>query len=238
VDVVRIAEPRDWNYPFSEALYHDSQVVYHGTCSAFAEQIERVGFQTGGRALPIHLLRRLVELADAASFKPWSHRVVRGLSSSTRLDRPDERAVYFAPNFWFARDYATSIGGETMCNARLLASELLRVLETRSLSGEPEGLEAARIEGMLAEFLKGAFPVVYAVRVEPGWLQHGESSLRRDEFGGSIHLQVNAACLQSVPAECILARAEYVNGAESGYLGPAPSSWAEARHLSSPQKRD
>jgi hypothetical protein len=79
--------------------------------------------------------------------------------------------------------------------------------------------------------LENAFPTVYAARIEPEWLQHGDHSLRRDVFGGFIHMEVNAACLKDVPPERILARAEYVNGAERGYLGPPPESWAEAKRL-------
>jgi hypothetical protein len=129
MELVRVRDTRDWTYPFAESLYYDRQVVYHGTCSTFSAGIDRLGFQTGGTSLPIDMLRRLIDLADSVHFKNWSHVVVRGLSSSTRLDRPDGRAIYFAPNFWTARDYATSIGGETLHNARLLASELLAALD-------------------------------------------------------------------------------------------------------------
>jgi hypothetical protein len=229
MDVVRISEPRDWSYPFAESLYKDSQVVYHGTCSAYVRDIECRGFETGGRSLPIDLLRRLINLADEANFKPWSHRVIRGISSSTRLDRPDDRAIYFAPNFWFARDYSISIGGEAMHNARLLASELLNYLETRGQRSAPPGIETEHIVMTLNRMFEGAFPIVYAVQVEPRWLQHGKNALHREIFDNFIHLEVNAACQCAVSPDCILARADYVNGAERGYQGPMPASWSEAR---------
>ena len=232
MDVVRISESRDLSYPFAESLYEDPRVVYHGTCSAYASGIEHRGLQTGGPTIPIDLLRRLIDLADAENFKSWSHGVIRGLSSSTRLDRPDDRAIYFSPNFWFAREYATSIGGEAMHNALLLASELKKKhLETRGLRGDPAGAEVERISATLERMFEKAFPIVYAVRIEPEWLQHGERSLRRESFGRFIRLEVNAACLRSVPPERIIARADYVYGAERGYMGPAPASWAEARRL-------
>jgi hypothetical protein len=93
MDVVRISEPRNWSYPFAESLFEDPQVVYHGIFSASAATIEQLGLQKGGKDMPIDLLRRLIDLADVANFKTWSHRVIRGLSSSTRLVRPTGRSI-------------------------------------------------------------------------------------------------------------------------------------------------
>jgi len=230
MDIVRVEDPGDWRYPFSQSLYEDYLVVYHGTSSAYASVIEREGFIVGRPSIPIDAIRRLIAACDTVGFKSWSYTTVQGLSRGTILSSDVDRPVYFSANFWFARDYATNSGGETVHNALLLSDQLLEFLSTtRADTGDlADDVRALCIK--LRTLTADSFPVVYAVRLEREWLKNGET-LRRLEVGSLVVTHANVSCLRSVPAERLLAKAEYVNGADPGYLGPQPATWAEARHL-------
>lgn len=228
IDAIRIEEPRDWSYPFSEALYGDPAVVYHGTSSSYAVAIETEGLVAGVARFPVQVVQELVAACDAVGFRSWSYTTVKGLSRGTDLSRTAERRVYLSANFWFARDYATNTGGETVHNALRLADELLPGLRTGSGSGEL-AQKVTAIRSRLAGLTTGSFPIVYALRVDPEWLEWKGKELERQDLGDLVGTDVNLSCRCSIPADRLLAKAEYVNGAESGYLGPQPRTWEEAR---------
>lgn len=225
IDVVRIEEPRNCGYPFSEALYGDSAVVYHGTSSTYAASIETDGLVAGAARFPVQTVQQLVAACDAVGFKSWSYTTVKGLSRGTDLSRAAERRIYLSANFWFARDYATNTGGETVHNALHLADELLRSLRTSFWSGDL----AEKVTAIRSRLTTGSFPIVYALRVDPEWLERKGKELERQDLGSLVGTDVNLSCRCSIPPERLLAKAEYVNGAESGYLGPQPRTWEEAR---------
>lgn len=230
MQVVQIYEPRDWNYPFTQSLYDDPRVIYHGTSSAYAATIEANGFVRGQPPFSISDLRKLVSLADKIRFRSWSYTTVKGLSSSKQLFAETDWPIYFSANFWYARDYATSLGGETIHNAILLAKELLDYMQRDAENNGSILAEVHQLHDYLLSLVANSFPIVYAVRVEPEWLQH-ESSLEREGFGSFVVTEVNIECLISVPATHLLAKVEYVHGAESGYLGPQPTTWSEAHRF-------
>jgi len=132
IDAIRIEDPCDWNYPFSKVFYDDPTVVYHGTSSSYAAAIEAEGLVAGVARFPVQVVQELVATCDAVGFRSWAYTTVKGLSRGTNLSRTAERRVYLSANFWFARDYATNTGGETVHNALRLADELLQALPTRS----------------------------------------------------------------------------------------------------------
>jgi hypothetical protein len=225
---VWVEQTRNFNYPFSGALYDDPTVVYHGTSSINRDLIEAQGLIPGAPRFPVQLLQNLVALCDAVRFRSWSYITVKGLSRGTQLSRPADRRVYLSANFWYARDYATNTGGETVHNAILLADQLLEYLGTNS---EHDDLisQVTIIRASLTALTDGSFPVVYAVRVDPEWFDRkGEEFIRLD-LGQLVETAVNLSCPCLIPAESLLAKVEYVNGAESGYLGPQPKTWDKAR---------
>jgi hypothetical protein len=226
---VKIEDPRDCTYPFTSALYDDPQVIYHGTSSNYASLIECRGFMAGNVPLPLMDLESLVSVCERIGFRPWSYTTIKGLADGGKLTHGMNRHVYFSANFWYARDYARSIGGETVHNAILLTEELLSHLGS---GHHQEGRLIEKVQEirqrLLADTL-GSFPVVYAVRVEPEWLGH-PSDLDRDEhMKGFLTAAVNISCATAIPFDRLVGKVEYFNGAEGGYLSLRPAAWEEAR---------
>jgi hypothetical protein len=227
IGVMQIEDPRDWNYPFSEAFYSDPAVVYHGTSSSYRGAIEREGLVAGSPRFPVQAVLDLVAVCDSLPFRSWSYTTVKGLSRGTDLSRRDERRVYLSANFWYARDYAINTGGETIHNALRLADELLEPSRSGSELGElTERVTAIRCQ--LIGLTAGSFPVVYALRVDTEWLEHKGKELERMVIGDLVVTEVNISCRCSIPSERLLAKAEYTRGAETGYLGSQPGTWLEA----------
>jgi hypothetical protein len=230
VDIICIEDPRDWSYPFAQWLYDNPCVVYHGTSSAYASVIEREGFMVGHLPFSVKMLQHLIAVCAQLGFRSWSYTTVRGLSSGTKLSRDADRPVYFSANFWFARDYATNIGGETIHNALRLSKEMLDHLARIGKGTSTLGDEVRDLQHQLLALTADSFPVVYAVRIDREWIED-ETQLERGEKGSLVPTAVNIACTTSVPSDRLQAKVEYINGAESGYLGPQPTAWAETRHL-------
>jgi hypothetical protein len=232
VDRIRIENPLDWNYPFSQAMYDDEAVVYHGTSSTAAADIDARGLMPVARQFPLRVLQDLIAACDATDFRSWHYWTVKGLSEGTDLSRPASRHVYLSANFWYAREYATNLGGETVHNALGLTNELLALLRHR---GDSTGLiqTAAGILAHLAAHTAGAIPIVYALRVEPAWLTQRGRELERTDCGGMVITEANISCDRPIPADRLLGSVEYPRGAESGYQGPQPKSWYEARRMCS-----
>lgn len=226
---VRIDNPDDVRYPFSQDLYDDPTVVYHGTSSCFAAAVEANGFVLGQIPFPVASVQRLVAISDSVNWKSWSRTVVKGLARHAMLDRGYDRAIYFSANYWFARGYATEVGGETVNSAMVLAAELLEsTVRDRLASDDLNELVAIQTE--LKDLTAGAIPVVFAVRVDADWLRHPDS-LERFQFRNLVETEVNIACLKSVPIDRVLAKAECVNGLNPGYMNPQPALWIDARSL-------
>jgi hypothetical protein len=178
----------------------------------------------------VKMLRQLIAVCDQMGFRNWSYTTLRGLSSGTELSRDADRPVYFSANFWYARDYATNIGGETINNALRLSEELLDHIARKGKDTSSLGDEVRHFRRQLLAVTADSFPVVYAVRIDREWLKD-ETQLEREERSSLVVTAVNITCATSVPTDRLQAKVEYVNGAESGYLGPQPTTWAEARHL-------
>lgn len=221
-----IDDPKNWDYPFTRSFYEDEHVVYHGTSSAISEVVESGGFVRGWLPFDVLALRRLLSISDEIGHKSWARRTVEGLSTSTQLFQTEPRKIYFSGNFWFARSYATDSGGETVHNALLLCKELLTRVAADNENSRNFSLEIEGIAAPLRSLIKGAKPVVYAVKAQDDWF---DNSLEWDRVGDLIAPPVNLGCNRSVPPDRILAKAIYVNGAEDGYSGPQPAKWEDLR---------
>jgi hypothetical protein len=230
MQVRQISDPSDMAYPFTKSLYEDPHVVYHGTCSGYAADIDGNGFRIGSLPFSVDNLIRMTLLADQLGLGTWSRTVVGGLARGNRLARGSHRAVFFSGNYWFARDYATNIGGETGSNALNLANELIAQLRDGGEKEDELVKEVLNYREELLTRIANSHPVVYAVFVKDEWLQ-GASRLERKVLGDLVEAPINLACEQSVPMENLLAKAEFVNGADPGYCGPQPVTWEEARRF-------
>jgi hypothetical protein len=229
--VVIINDPRNWDYPFPRSFYEDEHVVYHGTSSTNSEILESKGFIRGRLPFDVSALRQLLSISDEMRHKSWARTTVAGLSTSTQLSRTGPRKLYFSGNFWFARSYATELGGETVNNALLLCAELLARITGDDENGKMLFTKINSIAVPLRSLITGAKPVVYAVKVEDDWF---DSSIEWNRVGNLICPPVNIGCISSIPPERILAKAIYVNGAEDGYTGPQPAKWEDLHNFFHP----
>jgi hypothetical protein len=168
-------------------------------------------------------------VCDRIGFKSWNNEVVTGFSTETQLRQEETRPVYFSANFWFARDYAMNVGGETVHNALALCEGALRFLSERGDILTVEN-DIRTIHSELQTITRNSRPVVYAVRIDEGWIKPG-NALRRRQFGEFVQAPINLSCWTSIPLERILAKATYVNGAESGFLSLQPACWSDARAI-------
>jgi len=174
------------------------------------------------------LIHPLVAACDAVGYKDWSYTVVKGISPRTKLAHVDNRPVYLSANFWYARDYATNFGGETIHVALKLSETLLDRLAAAEAPSPQLKDEVGEIRRRMIAATAASFPIVYAVRVDPEWVDDPKD-FERQHAGSLVITEVNISCVRPVPSSRILAKVEYVEGAESGYLGPQPSTWHEAR---------
>lgn len=231
-----LEDPRDITYPFSRDLYEDVFVVYHGTWSGYCLKIEREGLRPEGGAQHLPAIRGIMSVASAIGTTTRSVSVVRNLVPG--IGGVDVRAgVYFSQGFWHARAYSTDRGGERVRLALQAADELLQVLEDSRIqtrhSGEVLSRYRQQIEqcrGLLQEETAAGHPVVYAVRVDREWCRNW---LDRYDHGRYRFALVNLRCEVPVPADRILARADYKNGAERGYeaYSSFAMTWGQARSI-------
>lgn len=251
--VTAITDPEDRGFPFSQDLFEDLHIVYHGTWSIYAESIESKGF--GGAELPFNQ-------EDFASIgRAWKAVGILDSYADVVFSRS---TLSMVGNFWGARAYATDGGGEVV---RIMRREA-RDFEALCLNDEARLALKARWEGGLKkspghlltlkavavlsdremldalcrevtaakEHIEGVtktgFPVVYAIRVEPEWF--GDTWERyvyhREEFGNrGEELRCNR---DLVTRDQICAKAIYPNGTDGSVLIDGFKTWADVQAYS------
>lgn len=231
-----LEDPRDIRYPFGSDLYDDLLVVYHGTWSGYCLGIEREGLKPEGGAQHLPAIRGITSVSSAVGITTASVSVIRGLVPG--IGRNNARAgIYFSQGFWHARAYATDQGGERVRLALKAADELLQMLDDSRIQmrHSREVLtqyrqQVEQYQSRLREETGAGHPVVYAVRVEREWCHKW-----RDRYDSGSHrfFNGNVRCDVPVPPDRILARADYTNGADSGYeiYSSFAMTWEQARAL-------
>jgi hypothetical protein len=120
MDSILIDDPEDRRYPFKRALFEDPYVLYHGTWSTWAARIDHDGLMKG--FVPF-------DWVDIATIFEANQAVGRGSFLRMFLGeayphQPPTRDLFFSANFWTARAYATSGGGEAIRKGIEEAQEL------------------------------------------------------------------------------------------------------------------
>jgi hypothetical protein len=251
--VTTITDPEDRGFPFSQDLFEDLHVVYHGTWSIYAESIESNGF--GGAELPFNH-EDFVTIGRA-----WKAVGILDSYADVVFSRT---TLSMVGNFWSARAYATDGGGEVvrimlreardfeaLCledekrlalKARwegglkespghLLTLKAVEVLSSREMLDTLCG-EVATARKRLEAVIKDGFPIVYAIRVEPEWF--GDTWERyiyhREEFGNRSH---ELRCKRElVTQDRICAKVLYPNGTDGSLQIDGFKTWADVQAYS------
>jgi hypothetical protein len=252
--VVTISDRTDYLFPFSQMLWEDRHVVYHGSWSTYSPRIEAAGF--GHTELPFnheHVNTIARAWAAVGTLDSYAQLFFR---NSPGRPRPE---LSMTGNFWNARAYATDGGGEVvrmmLQDARAFES-LCTTDERLALKrhwedglkrspGHQSTISAVRLLGDLSRMhalceqvraaregieavTKDGFPVVYAIRIEPEWFgEEWERYICRWEEGdrGPIELVCRR---ELISPDRILAKAVYPNGvADSEFSPDGFKTWDE-----------
>lgn len=106
-------DPRDRRFPFNRELFEDLSILYHGTWSTYAHKIESEGLINGALPFDWRYLASVFRANNAIGLGSYL-RVFLG-SEYPRVKPSCD--LFLNANFWFARSYATSRGGEAVCKA-------------------------------------------------------------------------------------------------------------------------
>jgi hypothetical protein len=252
-----IADPEHRRFPFPKTFFHDSTVLYHGTCSTWASSIRSQGFTVQG--FPFDW-RDVAVVCDARKAVAAGS-MLQVFLGDRYPHEPPRRSVFFSANYWFARAYATDRGGEVVRKTleeaedfeHLCADaerreravrywkeglrqhpnhaptkEVIRMLQSDgALQALLQRVQEARTR--LTRGIDGGHPVVLAVRVDPGWFS-AKWRFHLDQWDIGMK-EVNMRCeVQTIAPECILASVEYPNGTDPNFL-PTGEEWDEIKEL-------
>lgn len=80
----------------------------------------------------------------------------------------------------------------------------------------------------LSALIEGGYPVVYAIRIVRDWLKEGYYDRLQDAIEDGQY-EINLACdVAWIPANCLLAKAEYPEGTDAEFLPVERMTWEEA----------
>ncbi len=256
MDTLRVNDPTDKSYPFDRLLYEDSLVLYHGTWSSWTDLIEANGLVRG--RLPFALQdialiahhRDLIGLGSrckglspgtqveagaqrdiylSAGF--WHARAYATDPGGETVRLAIEEAMEFES---FAADdrkrvslcewWESGLRTDPTHERTRQAAEILR--DSRRI--RELGNDVQTVRERLSALVVGGFPVVYAIRVQPGWLKKGYYQRLLGAMRIRLY-EINLACdVECIPAHCFLAKVEYPNGIDGEYLQVFRTSWTEA----------
>jgi hypothetical protein len=250
MEQVVVRGSRSFRYPFSQEVFEDRSVIYHGTCSAFSEHIERFGFQRGTLPFDWSMIKRVVSVCHEVSFRPMELTFIALGTERHTATSAHEWNIYFGGTFWEALNYSRSLGGETIQNTIAVAAKFTKMASNpelldkhasalqRAFPGQVEGWTAklrdrslmARLAGELATIrqelqavIRDAVPIVYAVSVEPSWFKRPWDAGERP---------FNAACNTSILPDRIVGRAIYLDGIEHDSPNYRHvNTWEEVVHI-------
>jgi len=259
MDTITIASPTDQSFPFSRQLFEDPHIVYHGTWSAYADRIESAGF--GGVALPfdhneiqvvMHAWEQVgilgtyardvffahtpgqprMELSMTANF--WHARayatdgggevvrkVLQDANGFESLCSNDEKRLALKARW---EDGLKQSPGHrpTMSAVEVLSDE-------QRLNAICAGVTTAR--RAIEDVVKGGFPVVYAIRVDPQWFgETWETYILNWKEGSRAAVELRCG-RDLISPDRIVAKAIYPNGTDSDFLCDWCETWADVEGL-------
>lgn len=236
-------DPKSITNPVNVPVPDGRVLVYHGTNSQSAEQIESIGFRRN--ALPysfddVLLVKNAYELLQFDGFSGGGIAVLGVFSTGAANQWIGDKRPGFAFHFETARNYATVRGGET------IASLLTSIEEFRTLVGSPE-LLAAHITKLERDMRRPFPPGDPSV----GRIRHAISACRSRALMSTLLSEleslyekylpfrqnhkavvfalsteadwfeppagpggVNLRAVVDLPPECLVARVDFPNGAE------------------------
>lgn len=196
-------ERRDLGFPFAAAAYESAHVMYHGTNSSVADDIERNGLcgtaTTDAFAADVELVLTLAQesnhqLEFEYDLREWGLR-----------PEYDSKPVYLTPHYWCAANYGAKLGGEMVDRLIRSCHELLQ----KEVAGRAS---LARILERLLTAFATAYPVVFAVKIEPGWF--GDEW--RCPFDEEMYFWKDVPCKRAIPVTSLIGRVDFVDGLPHG----------------------
>jgi hypothetical protein len=253
-----IADPHNKKYPFPKSFFHDPDILYHGTWSAYANRIDEEGFVNSDLPFSVSHLRTISDAGVALGIGSYG----RDLFFSNEGGGGKEGVeLSMANSFWGAREYSTDEGGEVVRimlreakNAERFGTDEEVRLRWKSecedgLKTHPDHAPTKAVVKLLSTtsemdrlcsgvrhareaieaVTRGGFPVVYAIRVEPDWFgEQWERHLYQISDGMRTE---ELSCLRSlIAAARLVAKAEYPNGT-STHFSPGTFDWSELQEM-------
>jgi len=260
MDTITISDSTDRSFPFSRAMFEDPHVVYHGTWSAYSGRIESAGF--GGFALPfdhgdveaiMHAWEQVGILGGYAkdvffARTPGSPRNELSMAGNfwhARAYATDGGGEVVRMMLKEAKEFE-ALGSEDM---KRLALKSHWQQGLKNSPGHPATLRAVEFlednEALRAackrvtnarkgieNIVRGGFPVVYALSVEPQWFGEAwETYLVNWKDGHRARVELR--CLRDlISVDRIVAKAMYPNGTDPDFLPDWIRTWTDAEFLS------
>ena len=125
---VIVSDPSDIFFPLPREVFEESSVVYQGTGAINAQGIETNGWRTG--KLPyewsdvLKVLKWCEQLRVEFSDTENGYAVLRAFSAGMDHAYVASKPVSFSISYWYARNYAENLGGETVTALRVVLSKL------------------------------------------------------------------------------------------------------------------
>lgn len=250
-----IEDPDNNRFPFTQEVFEDRMILYHGSWSTLSARIESLGLQSANCTLELTPFKAISDAMGAVGCTSFFSAFTEGPYA-----KPFSAGqVFFTPSFWGARAYATDAGGELVRmtikgadwfeqifnNPKARAGLInrwkqgsqddpnhgptlaaLAVLENAERLGEL-AISVRTARASLLEPCKGGYPVVYGIRVDPEWFGN-EWEIYLDHWHrlGSAGGELKCRGIVISP-ERIIARADFPNGTDSYFDPTHITKWTD-----------
>jgi hypothetical protein len=129
--VLDILEKDDLMYPLPKEIFYNANVLYHGTSNVFASEIMDKGWVTNDQPYSFEDILYVCSVFESISYYASNSYMV--LNSFTRGGVENyhvgQKYASFSQNYWYARNYATNIGGETIKYLTSATRDLLHLID-------------------------------------------------------------------------------------------------------------
>ncbi|MFC2072401.1 hypothetical protein ACFLUU_06840 [Chloroflexota bacterium] len=125
--IIEIKSPEDILYPLEREFFEDPRVVYHGTSSIHASEIERNGWASNALPYDMRDIKAICSIYESLSFQGFSgdgYALLRAFTLGMNGNYSEDKSASFSGSYWRSRNYSASPGGETMAGVILAVKEL------------------------------------------------------------------------------------------------------------------
>jgi len=109
-NVVNINNSRDYFYPFEKFWYDDPYVLYHGTSSSYADNIETTGWKFKEKPYDIHDFVTICNIFESLRWDGTDsnsgYSVLRSFTVGGDGIYVNSKPASFSQTYWTARNYS------------------------------------------------------------------------------------------------------------------------------------